>query len=154
MIMLFLTHFLLGILVGLAARDFIPGGNYLVFFCLILLGSVLPDIDERYSRVNRWSGIIGSVISFFSKHRGFFHSLFFVVLTTLVAKFFLGEYYAWGLFLGLAGHLFSDGISKKGVNFFYPFSKLKMKGWLKVGSWREVMIQILLVGLIVWKVIS
>lgn len=152
--MLFLTHLLFGVLIALTAKDFLFGGNYPIFFLLVLLGSVLPDIDEESSKITKWSGIIGRIISFFSKHRGFFHSLLFVVLVTLVAKYFLKEYYAWGLLLGLAGHLFSDGLTRKGVNFFYPFSKLKMKGWLRVGSWEEMIVILLLVLLIVWKILG
>jgi len=75
-------------------------------------------------------------------------------LITLVIRLFLGYYYAWALFLGLVGHLFSDGLSKKGVNFFYPFFDLKMKGWIKVGSWEEVVIQVLLALLVVWKAVG
>jgi len=151
--MLFLTHLLFGILVAFVSRSFISGGNYLVFFGLVILGSVLSDIDEKHSKVVKWSGLVGIVISFFSKHRGFFHSVFFVVLITLVLKFFLGNYYAWGLFLGLVGHLFLDSMSRKGINFFHPFFDVELRGWVKVGGWQETMIQVLLVGLIVWKVV-
>ncbi len=151
--MLFLTHLLFGILIVFVVKGFISGGNYLVFFLLVLLGSVLPDIDVKGSKVNKWGGFVGSIISFFSRHRGFFHSLSFVVLIVLLMKLFFNEYYAFALLLGLAGHLFLDLMTKKGIMPLYPFSELKLKGWVKVGSWEEVMIQILLAVLIVWKVI-
>jgi inner membrane protein len=150
--MLFLTHLLFGVLVALVVKGFIPE-NYLIFFFLVLLGSVLPDIDVKGSKVNKWGGFVGSIISFFSRHRGFFHSLGFVVMVVLLVKLFLGEVYAWGLFLGLVGHLFLDSMSRKGVRFFYPFSDLELKGWVKVGGWEETMIRVLLVGLIVWSAI-
>lgn len=151
--MLFLTHLLLGVLIALVAGDFISGGSYLVFFLLVLLGSLLPDIDESRSKMVRLSGVVGMAVSFFSKHRGFFHSLAFVVLVTLISRLFLGYYYAWALFLGLVGHLLADAATRKGVNLFYPFFDLKMKGWVKVSSWEETMIQVLLVLLIVWKIV-
>jgi len=147
--MLFLTHLLLGILVGLEAKDFFSGGNYLIFFALVLLGALLPDIDEGESKISKWTRL--RIISFFSKHRGFFHSLGFVVLIVLVLRVFFGDYYAWGLFLGLSSHLLSDGLTKQGINFFYPFSELRLRGWIRTGSGGEMIFQLLIGGLIVWR---
>ncbi|MBR9683398.1 metal-dependent hydrolase [Candidatus Woesearchaeota archaeon] len=151
--MLFLTHLLFGILIALVARGFISGGNYWFFFGLVLLGSVLSDVDNRNSKITKYLGLPGKIVSFFSKHRGFFHSMLFVVLLTVVLKLFLGDYYAWGLFLGLVGHLFMDSMSKNGINLFYPFLDVEIKGWVRVGNWQEMMIRVLLVGLIVWTVV-
>lgn len=150
--MLFLTHVLFGLLVGLLAKGFLSGGNFYLFLFLVLIGAMLPDIDEESSRISRWLGILGKGVSFFSKHRGFFHSLFFVILATVLLKWGAGRYYAWGLFLGLVSHLMIDGMTRRGVSFFYPFSDLKLKGWVKTGGAGEIIVQAVLAGLIVWKV--
>lgn len=120
----------------------------MVFFFLVLLGSVLPDIDERKSKIAKGSGLIGLVVGFFFKHRGFFHSLAFLVLIVLLVKLFFGPFYAWGLFLGLAGHLLLDGISKKGINWFYPFYGEEMRGFIKVGGWGELVLRAGLLGMV------
>jgi len=152
--MLFLTHLMVGVLVGLLVRSFLSGGNYIVFFFLVLLGSILPDIDEGNSKITKWTGLLGKVISLFSRHRGFFHSLFFVILATLVVRMVGGYYYAWGLFLGLMGHLCSDGLTKAGVNFFCPFSRFEVRGWVKTGSVGETVIQAVVLGLIIMVVLG
>ena len=145
--MLFLTHLLFGILIGLIGKEFVFGVGYLIWILLVVLGSVLPDIDSGRSKIVRLSGFVGIVVSFFSKHRGFFHSLWFVVLMVLVVRGFFGVYYTWGIFLGLVGHLFLDGLSRRGVYWFYPFGR--SKGWVKVGSWEEGTIQVLLGVLVI-----
>lgn len=151
--MLFLTHILFGFLTALISRDFFSGGNYSVFLFLVLLGSVLPDIDERKSKIAKGSGLIGLVVGFFFKHRGFFHSLVFLVLAVLLVKLFFGDYYGWGLFLGLAGHLLLDSMSKKGINWFYPFYGGEMKGFIKVGSGGELVLRAGLWGIILYILI-
>ncbi|MEK6845688.1 MAG: metal-dependent hydrolase, partial [Nanoarchaeota archaeon] len=71
--MLFLTHLLLGIASFLLVKEYLIG-NQIIILLLILLGSILPDIDEAHSKINQWGGILGKIIAFFSKHRGMFHS--------------------------------------------------------------------------------
>jgi membrane-bound metal-dependent hydrolase YbcI (DUF457 family) len=70
----------------------------------------------------------------------------------LVMRLFFGNYYAWGLFLGLGSHLLSDGLTRQGVNFFYPFTELRLKGWVKTGGAGEMLVQVVVGGLIIWKV--
>ncbi len=151
--MFFTTHLLIGISIFLLLKDFFYGGNETIFLLLILFGSVFPDIDGRKSKIVQWTGIFGIIISFFSKHRGFFHSLFFVSLFTIAIKLFFGTYYAWGLFLGLTLHLFADGLTKQGINILYPFKEFKIKGMIRTGRWGEWIIQIVLLVFIVVKLI-
>lgn len=148
---LFYTHLLIGIIVFLLTKDFFSGGSQLIFFFMLLLGSLLPDIDEQRSRINHWSGIIGIVVAFFSKHRGFFHSLLFFVLSFILIDFVWNFYYATALFLGYFAHLIGDGITRRGVCIFYPFSDFKIKGPVKVGGVMEWLIVLILVILIIIK---
>ncbi|MEK6969861.1 MAG: metal-dependent hydrolase [Nanoarchaeota archaeon] len=146
---LFYTHLLIGIIVFLSTKDFFSGGNQLIFFFMLLLGSLLPDVDEQRSRINHWSGIIGIVIAFFSKHRGFFHSLLFFALSFVLVDFLWNFYYATALFLGYFAHLIGDGITRRGVYIFYPFSDFKIKGPVKVGGILEIIVWLILALLIV-----
>lgn len=114
----------------------------------LLLGALLPDIDEHNSKIKKWFGIFGSIISFFSKHRGLFHSFFL----SLVLFLLLGLWnwsYAFALLIGYLSHLLLDGLTPMGIMPFYPFSKFRVKGPFRTGSVAEVLIVIGLIILIV-----
>ena len=119
--MLFHTHILIGIVLFLLTKDLFQGGNQVIFFFFVLLGSILPDIDSRNSKMNRWSGIIGIIIVFFAKHRGIFHSLVFHLLLFFLMKPLIGTYYASALLIGYSAHLLGDGFTRGGIVLFYPF---------------------------------
>ncbi len=146
---LFYTHLLLGITAFLLLKDYFPGGNETIFFLLVLLGSILPDIDEADSKINRWSGLAGGIIAFFSRHRGFFHSLLFFALSALLIRYFWSGSYAAGLFMGFMAHLAGDAITKMGVAAFYPISEFKIKGPVKVGGIMEMILVLFLAGIII-----
>lgn len=143
--MLFYTHLLIGILLFLLVGDYFHGGNQIVFLVILLLGSLLPDIDEQNSKINRQSGFIGSIISFLTRHRGIFHSLFLAVLFFLVITIFWNNYYAWALFLGYLGHLLGDALTPMGIQAFYPLLEFKLKGPIRTGGIAELL---LLTGII------
>ena len=149
--MLFHTHVLLGIVFFLVFGKLLGGGSSVVFFLLVLLGSIFPDIDERRSKMNRYSGFIGLIIAFFFKHRGIFHSLIFAGVVSLILGYFWQANYAYGFLLGYVAHLVGDGITRMGIKPFYPFSKFKVRGPLKVGGFVEGLILLMLgVGIVVY----
>jgi inner membrane protein len=150
--MLFRNHILLGIVFFLLLKDYINGG--LVFFILVLLGSILPDIDERNSKINQWSGFIGKIIATFSKHRGFFHSFLFIGILIFIVWNYFGLNYGLALGIGFLAHVVGDGITPMGVQMFYPFSKFKVRGPIRVGGWMEGIIFLFLVLLIVKELVS
>ena len=147
--MLFHTHIILGIVVFLFVKDIFNGGNQIIFFLLVLLGSILPDIDEKHSKINRWSGFFGLIIAFFFKHRGLFHSIVLHGLLFLILSVAFQKYYAFALLSGYLAHIIGDGVTLAGVPIFYPFSNFKIKGPVKVGGWMEGVLFLLLVGLVV-----
>jgi len=151
--MLFHTHVLFGITSFLVLKDYFSGGNELIFFLLVLLGSVLPDIDEYRSKIKQWSGFIGSIITFFTKHRGIFHSFLFALLLSFVVMFVWNHYYASALFIGYLTHLIADSLTPMGIPVLYPFSEFKVRGPIKVGSIGEWVILIGLVVLIVKELV-
>ncbi len=150
--MLFYTHLLLGIISFLLVKEYLFG-NLIILFLLVLLGSIFPDIDDGKSRMKRASGIIGSIISFFFKHRGIFHSLTFALLSLGLISFFWKSYYAWAFFIGYLVHLLGDSLTPHGITFFYPFSNFKLKGPIRVGSIGETIILMGLILLIVKELV-
>lgn len=123
----------------------------LVFTCGLLLGSVLPDIDEPSSFIGRKTSIrvkkskkelkrdkkkgkegehkrigLSTVINKTFGHRGFTHSLPALALLSLILllwnhAFVIGI--LWGYFLHIAGDFFS----KTGVPLFKPIINRKFK---------------------------
>ena len=149
--MLFHTHILLGIVLFILTRTLFGGGNEIIFFLLVLLGAILPDIDSKNSKINRWSGIIGIIATFFAKHRGIFHSVLFHVALLFVLTPLIGVYYASGLFLGYIAHFVGDGVTKAGLAPLYPLSLYKIKGPLRVGGFVEGIILVVLFTWIVFR---
>jgi inner membrane protein len=152
--MLFNTYILLGIVFFLLVKDYFPIGSNILFFALVLLGSILPDIDSPNSKINRWSGIIGKVVTFFFKHRGFFHSLLFFGILFFIVQHFWNGYYAFGILLGNIAHLIGDGITPAGVKIFYPFSNFKIRGPIRTGGMFEWVILFSLIVLVVKDLVS
>ena len=147
--MLFYTHIVIGIVFFLLLKDYFTGGNEIIFFILVLLGSVLPDIDDGKSKIKKASGILGSMISFLFKHRGIFHSLIFALGLFFLTKYVWRGYYAWGLFIGYLAHLLGDALTPMGIQFLYPFSSWKIRGPIKVGSLGEKVILFSLIILVI-----
>jgi len=133
--MLFRTHILFGLAAFMLASNFMTT-NY-IFLFLVLLGSILPDIDEKHSKMNQWAGIFGNLTVFLTKHRGIIHSLPFNFLLLSTISFFFGTYYAIALTFGYVSHLLADSLTPMGVHLFYPFSNFRIKGPIKTGSFLE-----------------
>ena len=147
--MLFHTHLLLGVLFYLLFARFFSGGNQIIFFLLVMLGSLLPDIDESNSKINQWFGAGGKIASLFTHHRGVFHSLIFTVFLFLLVSFLTQNYYAYALVLGYLSHLVGDALTPMGVQIFYPFSKFKLRGPIKTGKLGEMFILLALFAIII-----
>ena len=143
--MLFHTHLMFGVVTFILLSPVFSGGNEILFLVFVLLGSVLPDIDDGNSKIKKASGVLGSLISFMFKHRGIFHSLVFVVILFIVMSFW-NTYYAWALTIGYLSHLLSDSLTPMGIQFLYPFSSWKLRGPIKVGGIGE---WVVLFGLII-----
>lgn len=133
------THLLTGIFLGLL---FLPLGNSLLVQVLIfssaVVGSLIADLDISTSLLGRKVKLIGYLFS----HRGFFHSLFFLLLLSImlaeISVFIVGLTFLIG---GLS-HLLLDILTKEGL-YLWP-TKKKIKGYVKVGSVLEQFLQLFL----------
>lgn len=143
--MLFHTHLLIGILFFLALGDMFSGGSKVVFFIIVMLGSILPDIDSKESKISQAAG----PFSFFGrifKHRGMLHSLLFGLILFFIMSYFWNDYYATALFIGFFAHLTGDMITPQGIKLFYPFLKFRIRGPIRtggIGEWIIVLFVIL-----------
>ena len=116
--------------------------NPIIFTIIVLVSSFLVDIDSVKSKAGKRLWILSYPINFLFGHRGIFHSLILwlpiVFLISLVSKYWIA------VLIGVLSHLVLDSLTKKGVNFFYPFN-LKVKGFIKTGGLLEIILFVLLI---------
>ena len=143
--MLFRTHFIFGILLGLLFMNYFD--EKIIFFIFVLIGSILPDIDTPKSKIGK-KVFLSRIFKFFLGHRGFIHSIYPVIFVFVVFYYFNMVYAGWGFLIGYLGHLVLDGLTKQGVNFLQPLSSFKIRGFIKVGGFLEKIVFGLIIVLI------
>jgi membrane-bound metal-dependent hydrolase YbcI (DUF457 family) len=122
------THLAIGLALALL---FLPGVNYkLVFFPIVLVCALLPDIDSPDSYFG--SSKIWRPFQFIVKHRGVFHSFTLCILVSLVFAFVL-PIVALPFFLGYGSHLLADSFTQEGITPFWPWKKAS-QGSLRTGG--------------------
>lgn len=104
--------------------------NKLVFIPVVLIATILPDIDTGFSTVGKLK--TSRIIQYFVKHRGVFHSFSFCILVSLIFAFFI-PVLAFPFFLGYSLHLFADSFTLEGIKPFWP-SKKSLSWKLRTGS--------------------
>lgn len=132
--MLFWTHLIVGIFgILLFIHRY---ENWLGFLVLGIIGSVFLDIDSYNSKLGK--KFLSRVFTSFTKHRGFIHSFFFVVLIYLILYYFFGSI-STGFLIGGIIHLIIDSFTIQGVKLFFPF-KYKFRSFVKSGGFFEIII--------------
>ena len=131
--MLYATHILLAFLTGLFLIPYLPITHKIVFFIVVLLFGSFPDVDHKKSTINRKIPLF-KLFSVFFRHRGFIHSIFFALILFLIVYSFHFQDIAYGILIGFAAHLIGDGLTKRGIQPFYPFSTLTFRGIITTGG--------------------
>ena len=122
------THLAIGLSLGLY---FLPLVTHKIFFIpIILIASVLPDIDSMSSNIGRWK--ILRPIQVFFEHRGPLHSYTAAVLFSIILTFFIPSF-SLPFFLGYSFHLFADSFTVRGIRPFWPF-KFHTEGSIRSGK--------------------
>jgi inner membrane protein len=122
------THFVIGLALALL---FLPHINYkLVFFPIVLICALLPDIDSPNSYFGHHN--VFRPMQFLVKHRGIFHSLTLCILVSIVLAFVL-PIAAFPFFLGYSSHLLADSFTQDGITPFWPW-KRTINGLLTTGG--------------------
>jgi len=129
--MLARTHLLIGVLF---IALFLPHVSYkLVFVPLILIASLLPDIDSAFSVLGKKK--IMRPLQWIVSHRGVIHSLTLDVILSLALALFWPPL-GLPVFLGYSAHLLADSFSHEGIKPFWPLKK-EVSGSIRVGGKRE-----------------
>ena len=125
-----------------------------IIFCVILLTSTsLPDIDTKDSKISRKIPILPSLLSIFTVHRGIIHSIYPVIILSVVLYQYNG-FYTFAFIIGYSSHLILDALTLQGVNFFHPFAQFHVKGFIKTGSIFELILFISLIAISAFLAVS
>ena len=135
------THLLFAILFGILYFDYFAGeiGLWLKlgFAALLIVGALLPDIDQSESSASHKAPFLSGIVRAFSKHRGIMHSIWIPLIIFLVAKFVVSRFFympdiiMMGFVVGYFSHLLGDIFTVQGITPFSPVSKFRLKGWFK-----------------------
>ncbi len=145
------THLAFGLFCGLM---FLPEGTFqrLIFLGIVLIGSLLPDVDTPESKFGSKAVPLSHIFRFIAGHRGIFHSVFAVALFGGLIWIFAGQTYGIAMLVGYASHLLIDGFTKNGINYLHPISNFRISGFITTGDFSE---HLLLIGIIladIWKI--
>jgi len=90
----------------------------IIQLALILLGSILPDIDHPSSLLGRYN-----VMSPIMEHRGFTHTILFMVIVAYITHIYTPHWRFMAL--GILIHLIGDTTTKTGIKWLFPFTNEK-----------------------------
>jgi len=150
--MMYYTHLLFGLLVSLITIRLINIEEKLLFVSLVMLFSLLPDIDETRSRIGRKSKIISKIINLLFGHRKFIHTIWIPILLFILFNLVNFEV-ALAILIGYLSHLFMDAITKKGIMPLYPLLRKRINGPFRTNSLTEKFIAMLFVVLNIYLIL-
>lgn len=156
--------------------------NKVIFFSMVALGALLPDIDNAQSTMGHKFGWVSKEIQHIAGHRTIFHSLLGLLLGSLLALgmeqliilllaqrgFILpvqivekSHFVFVAVLVGCILHIAADGLTQGGVPLFWPYQKRfgfpPNPHWrFRTGDWPEYVIVyscMLLVFLCIWQAI-
>ncbi|MCD6590125.1 metal-dependent hydrolase [Candidatus Woesearchaeota archaeon] len=112
-------------------------------FMAAILGSLLPDIDERNSFLGKKSFIVARILG----HRQITHSVFILIFLLFSLLFVSGglRLLLLGFLVGYASHIFLDALTVTGI----PFLGTRIHGWIKTSSIGELMIFLVLLVILI-----
>jgi len=138
--MMHYTHLAFAFLFGLLSRSYVNTGNIYLFFGFVLVGGLLPDIDHSESKIGKKFGFVSKAMQRLFGHRGVIHTLWGMILFCGLFWYFINETYGIALAIGFFSHLVGDGLTKQGINFLHPVSRLHLAGFIRTGSFLEKLI--------------
>lgn len=135
------THLLIGIFAALYFAPFVE--NKIIFFPIVLIASLIPDIDTIIP-VREGS----KAAKFFNSrfYQNFMHSYTFCILISLIIAL-IYPIAAFPFFLGYSFHLLFDSLTITGTTPFWPL-KVKSKGPIRLGGRLETIVRGVVVILI------
>ncbi len=121
------THIVTSITVGAAIAAYSSIPFTLSYTVGVMIGSLLPDIDEPNSYVGRRSFGIAKTMKKVFGHRGMTHSLVALLIMAYLLLRTSDSFFFMGIIIGYALHILEDLFSMQGVPLFWPFRKKKIR---------------------------
>jgi len=109
------THLAIGLAIGLYFLPYV--NNQLLFIPIIIISSLLPDLDSANSYLGRKRFL--RPLSMILKHRGILHTYTFCILISIILAMYY-PIYALPFFLGYSFHLLADSFTTNGIRPFWP----------------------------------
>ena len=123
------THLAMGLYIFVFLERLFFEENRLVLFLLVFIGTLFPDIDIITSTLGRKFKIVGEVF----KHRGFIHSIYpLILLSLLVHAIWNNYFYTIAFASAYFFHLVLDAFTKMGIKPLWIGPKIR--GFTKTGS--------------------
>jgi membrane-bound metal-dependent hydrolase YbcI (DUF457 family) len=145
------THVAMGLYIFLMFERLTQPSSLIVVAILILIGSLLPDIDIGTSFLGKRFKLFGEIFD----HRGFIHTIYMLFILTLLTYFlFNNVLYALAFFIAYAFHLLLDAFTPMGIKPFWFGPKIN--GFAKTGSVIDTFLFVFLIiisGLMLAKII-
>jgi inner membrane protein len=140
---MFRTHILFALFFYLLFIKIFSIDFSIIFTLVLCFGAILPDVDSPKSYVNRkYLFGFGRGIALFSRHRGFWHSIYglliFFVLSIIVVLLIKTPFiFFLSLPLGYFLHLAADSFNVSGIRWFWKSKKGHLKWKIKTGTISE-----------------
>lgn len=122
------THLAIGLAVALYFVPYV--NNKIIFFCVVMIATLLPDIDSSMSKIGKKK--IFAPVQMMVGHRGILHTYTFAVGASIVLMFFF-PIASLPFFLGYSFHLLADSFTTNGIKPFWPL-KYKSAGKIRTGG--------------------
>jgi len=151
---MFRTHAAAGVLAALFFINSFSLDHPFIFFTVVFVSSLLPDIDIPNSKIGQKVRPLSWFLNFMFGHRKIFHSFFFSFLFFLLLIMLFENYVGAGFFLGYCVHLIVDGITRRGIKPFYPLSSFELKGPLRTGGTMDYFVFFFILFWIIFLIIS
>ena len=148
------THLAFGLFCGLMFLPNIDVFSRFIFMGIVLIGSLMPDVDTPESKLGRKVPLLSTFFRFLAGHRGIFHSVFAAAAFSGLVWVFVNPTYGTALFVGYASHLVIDCLTKNGINFLHPISNFRISGFITTGGMSENLLLIGIVVVDVWKIVE
>jgi inner membrane protein len=135
------SHIVTSLLLGATVAAQTPLSFTASYTAGVVVGSLLPDIDEPKSYVGRRSFGMSNKVKEAFGHRGMTHSLLVWGMIALVVTWESSSLFATGFVLGYLFHIIEDFLSVQGVPLFWPLQAKRYKIPLyRTGNIVEMMI--------------
>ena len=146
--MMFKTHLVFGLLVGLFMIEYFNISEKVLFVSICVFSAVLADLDHPFSKLGNKVKPLSWLLNLLFGHRGFMHTVWFPFFIYFLFMVFDKTLWAGAFFLGYMSHLIMDMLSTRGVYFFFPLNRTRINGFIKVGGSLEWVVFIaILVGI-------